>query len=270
MKEKIYPVSYNADNYTVMANDLVKGKQAMTLREAKLLRAMISQVVKEDTDFKTYCIGIQDFADFLKIDSSNLYRDVQDLCEKLLKQVVKIKIATGKKNPWEMFHWVSYAKYDGNGTLTFRMSDEIKPYIIGLNAWYTQYQLKEILSLSSFYAIRLFELLKCQDGFTKGEKDFHEFSVEELRDFFECKEKYKTTAVFLLKTVYVAVQEINNKTNLLLTAEYKKQRTKGNPITGVNFYLQWFKSLEQKQDYVRFTSENKEKIEELFGQIKFE
>ena len=49
-----YEMKLNHNYYVVTANDLIKGRQKMSLREAQLLYIAMAQVVKEDTDFKTY------------------------------------------------------------------------------------------------------------------------------------------------------------------------------------------------------------------------
>lgn len=230
-KVKKYEMTYNAEHYTVAANDIIRGKQSMTLQTARLIRLLITQVVKEDKDLKTYTCRIADLANFLNVDSSNLYKHIRTICECAMKSVVYI--GTGNpKEPWEMFHWISTAKYDGNGTLTLRLSDEIKPYVLELEKWFTQYQLKNILEFNSYYAIRLYELLKCRDGETKNSQSELEFSIDELRTFFDCEKKYKLFADFKRKVIEIAVREINEKSDLMVNPTYKKT---GKAITSVVF-----------------------------------
>lgn len=255
METTLYPVKYEPEYLTVMKNDLVRGKQAMTVKEAKLLRLLITQVVKEDKDFKTYSIKLTELASLLGIAPDNLYRDIPLVCRKLMRQVVEIKTGNSPKDRWKMFQWVNQAEYDGNGTVTFRLSDEIKPYIINLNEWYTQYKLKEILSLSSFYAIRLYELLKCEYGESREHKTLFEFPIDELRSFFECTKKYAQTRDFLKKTVIVACGEINEKTNLEVEAKTIASKTKGNPVVAVAFEIKWYESVEEKLKYYNWVEQ---------------
>lgn len=228
---KKYDMSYDADHYTVAANDIIRGKQSMTLQTARLIRLLITQVVKEDKDLKTYSCKISELADFLNIDNSNLYRDIQSICESAMKSVVYI--GTGNpKRPWQMFHWISTARYDENGELTLRLSDEIKPYVLELEKWFTQYQIKNILEFSSYYSIRLYEILKCEDGKYRNEKLKHEFTIEELRQFFDCEKKYKQIFDFKKNTIEVAVREINQQSDIWVDVSYKKT---GRAITSVVF-----------------------------------
>ena len=137
MADRHYPIKYGSTYQVVTANDIIKGKQKMTLREAQLLFIAISQVVYEDKDFKTYTTTVPELAKFMGIDESSLYRDLESICTSLCKQVVKIQVggenAKGRKK-WEIFQWVNSAKYD-NGTLTLRLSDDIKPYLLELDRY---------------------------------------------------------------------------------------------------------------------------------------
>lgn len=73
-----------------MANDIIKGKQISTLQQARFIRLMIAQIVKQDTELKTFTCRIQDFANFFEID---------DLCTELL--TFQMHIGTGNpKRPW--------------------------------------------------------------------------------------------------------------------------------------------------------------------------
>ena len=127
-EEKTYELKLNPDYYVVTANDLIKGRQKMSDREATLLYIAMAQVVKEDKDFKTYTTTVPELAAFMGIDPNSLYRDLKDICKSLLQRVVEIQVggenARGRKK-WHIFQWVNSAKYD-DGVLTIRLSDDIK------------------------------------------------------------------------------------------------------------------------------------------------
>lgn len=224
-------ISYNKSHYTVMANDIIKGKQDMTLWEARILRLLITQVVKEDKDLRTYTCRIQDLANFLEITSQTLYRDIRAICKKILSRVVEI--GTGNpKNPWKMFHWVQTAEYDGNGNITLKLSEEIASFVTELNAWFTQYKLENILEFNSFYAIRLYELIKCEEGIARDTRSEFTFSIAYLREVLCCEEKYKKNNDFIKKVIEIGIREINEKSDIELQMEYKKT---GREITGIKF-----------------------------------
>ncbi|MEM1486447.1 replication initiation protein (plasmid) [Oscillospiraceae bacterium PP1C4] len=231
--EKTYPIALEKDYFICMANDIVKGKQDMTLQEARVIRLLITQIVKQDTDLKTYKLRINDFAKFVGRDSSNFYRDIFKFCDNLLDR--KVYIGTGNpKQPWKMFQWLQCAEYDGNGTLTFMLSEQIKPFVVGLEAYFTQYQLRNILAMNSYYAIRLYELIKCEENKTRNEKIYHEFTITYLRSYFSCEEKYDRISQFKKKVVEAAIKEINEKSDLFINVvEYI---TTGRATTSIRFY----------------------------------
>lgn len=232
-KVKKYALTYNKNHYTVAANDIIRGKQSMTLQTARLIRLLITQVVKEDKDLKTYMCKISDLAAFLNVPKNNLYRDIRGICECAMKSVVYIGTADPKQ-PWQMFHWLSTAEYDGEGTLTLRLSNEIKPYILELEKWFTQYQLKNILEFNSYYAIRLYEIIKCEDGATGQKETELEFDIAELRQYFDCEKKYPAFKDFRKNVIEVAVREINEKSDIFLKPTYLKH---GRAVESVSFEI---------------------------------
>lgn len=251
MADEKYPITYNREYYAVMANDVIHGKQEMTLQEAKLIRLLITQVVKQDHDLKTYVCRIQDLAHFLNIDDSNLYRDIKKICENLLQRIVRI--GTGNpKQPWQAFQWVSKASYDGNGNVTLMLSEQLKPYVLQLEKWFTQYQLENILEMQSFYAIRFYELLKCQDGLYGNKRESFEFTIDYLREYFSCEGKYSLFADFKRKVINIAISEINAKSDLeipLHTLTYKKE---GRKVVAIQFQVFWNVQTEKKRHPEKF------------------
>lgn len=226
-----YELKLNKDYCVVSANDLIKGKQRMTIQESKLLYIAISQVVKEDKDFKTYTTTIPELAEFLGITSDNLYRDIDKITDNLLQRFVKIKI---DKNKWKKFQWVNRADYD-NGVLTLRLSDDIKPYLLDLEKHYSQFVLSTMLTFKSYYASRIYQLLVCD---MMGKEEFEKtLTIEELRDFLQIDEKKFSRPFDLIKnTIAIAKEEINEPaSNSCIIMDYRvnKQRRKGSPIQSI-------------------------------------
>jgi len=228
------PITYNENHYTIMANDIVHGKQDMSLQEAKLLRLIITQIVKEDMDFKTYTCKIIDLANFLDISKNNLYRDIQGICSNLMQRVVCIrKTPNNPKSDWKIINWLSLAEYESSsGIITLKISEQMAPYLLGLNEYFSQYKLSNILNMHSFYAIRLYELLKTDEF--KGEQ-YLEYSIQFLRQFFDCEKKHLRISDFKKYVLETAYLEINKKTDIkILKIEYTK---KGRVINKARFYL---------------------------------
>ena len=226
-------MSFNKDHYTVMANDIIKGKQISTLQQARFIRLMIAQIVKQDTELKTFTCRIQDFAKFFGIAPTNLYSEVENLCTELLK--CQVHIGTGNpKKPWKKINWFGCAEYDGEGSLTLRLSEQITPYVLELNKWFTQYQLKSIVGMKSVYGIRLYEILKCDENKARDTKSIFTYEIQKLREILGCENKFKQIGQFKEMVIEKAISEINDNTDLFVSHDYIKT---GRKVTAVQFKL---------------------------------
>ena len=118
-------------------------------------------------------------------------------------------------HPWKRLQWIDYARYDGNGMVSMRLSKDVEPYLIGLRKCYTQYRLRNIVDFSSFYAIRLYELLIHQINLLdyNGGETFS-YTVDELRELLFCETKFTRFADFRRKVLNLAVREINEKSDI--------------------------------------------------------
>lgn len=249
-KENAVAIRYNKDFTVIQANELVRSKQdELSLLEAKLIRLAITQVLKDDTDLKTYSCDVVDLAEFLGISKQNVYRDIQALSKNLMKKSIYIKdnSPTKKKGAenYRMFHWIDYVEYL-DGTLTFKLSDSLKPYLVGLEQLFTTYGYDAIIDLPTNYSIRLYELLASYQNMTvRPEKDhsFTEipiehnefiFTIDWLRDYFNCQDKYPNTGDFVKRVIDSAVTAVQNKT--LMQISYRTVR-KGRTISHVVFKL---------------------------------
>ena len=248
-KESALPIKYNKNYYVIQANELVRSRQdELTLLEAKLVRLAIAQVLKEDTDLKTYTCNVSRLADFLGISRQNIYKEVQDLSINLMKKSIFIKNKESKqgKQNYKIFHWIDYVEYK-DGDITFKLSEHLKPYLIGLNELFTRYGYEEILGLPTTNAIRMYELLysyanlSFQEGshtYTfedeKLEKDEVLFTVEFLREYFNCKDKYPNTGDFVKRVIKAGIDDINENTVFPCSYRLIKEKKK---ITKIIFKL---------------------------------
>lgn len=226
-------VEYNSGHYAVMANDIIKGKQVSTLQQARFIRLMVAQIVKQDKELKTFTCRIQDFANFFEIASTNLYSEVDNLCTELLK--CQVHVGTGNpKKPWRKINWFGCAEYDGEGGLTLCLGEQMRPYVLELNKWFTQYQLKSIIGMKSVYGIRLYEILKCDENKARDTKNVFTYQISKLREMLGCENKFKQIGQLKERVIEKAVQEINDNTDLLVYVNYIKT---GRKITAIQFSL---------------------------------
>lgn len=224
-------------NYVCQANSLVGGKQALKLNSAKLIRAAIMQVVRDDEELKPYIITISELAELLNVPKSNIYRDIDDITDDILNNPVYIREEVGKKVRWIKIPWVTRCEYNSDIGVAIKLNDELKPFLINLKDHYTQYTLDSILVMKSVYAIRIYELLQSEIMtriLPRAGTDI-ELSVETLKECCGCESKaYNTFSNFRNRVIDIAVKEINEKTLYTLSYDYVK---KGKSVIGLIFHI---------------------------------
>lgn len=234
----MYPIKLNKDYYSVISNGIIKSPQSLTLREIKLVRILISQVIKEDQNLKTYTCELSKLANFLGITKSSMYDDIEELCNKLMSRVVKLAdVDKNGRVRWKMIHWVSTARFDGNGIITLSLSDDIKEFVIDQEKFFTQYQIKNILDFKSVYAVRLFEILLSDFNYNDYRKSVFKYSIDDLRMMLDCTEKFEKISQFKTYVIEKAVREINSTYESELTVFIKYIKT-GRTITHIKFYVE--------------------------------
>ena len=224
-------------NYVCQANSLVGGKQALKLNSAKLIRAAIMQVVRDDEELKPYIITISELAELLNVPKSNIYRDIDDITDDILNNPVYIREELGKKVRWIKIPWVTRCEYNSDIGVAIKLNDELKPFLINLKDHYTQYTLDSILVMKSVYAIRIYELLQSEIMtriLPRAGTDI-ELSVETLKECCGCESKaYNTFSNFRNRVIDIAVKEINEKTLYTLSYDYVK---KGKSVIALVFHI---------------------------------
>ena len=231
-----FDFSLDKDNYVVQANDLIGGKQALKLNSAKLIRAAIMQIVPEDDELKPYVVSIKEIAELLGVSESNLYRDIDDITDDIIKNPVLIRQAINRQIKWVKIPWVSKCEYNSNVGVSIQLNDNLRPFLIRLKEHYTQYTLDNILCMKSVYAIRIFELLqeRIMTRVLPKEGQYIEISLQELRQCCDCEEKYPRFTHFKDRVIETARREINELTMFRMEYEYVKE---GKSVVAIRFHM---------------------------------
>lgn len=236
--EKRYELKLDESYFAVFANDLVNGNQEMTLRELKLFCIVVSQIVKEDKDFKTYETTATQLGHFLGLKNANsLFKDFDAICSRLTTRTIGIKKPASEK--FTYITLFSLADYD-KGKVTFKLNSELKPYLLQLEAHYTQAFIETVLGFNNYYGLRLYLYLLAKRGANPYLDDNYSFSIAEIKELFgaENKDSYeKNNRNLLDKTLIPALEDINN-CDCASVYNYEEIKSAGRgkgKITGVKF-----------------------------------
>lgn len=197
------------------SNELIEASYKIaTIGESRLIRLLLSQIQPTDEDFKIYKISAVDFANVFGLNSRDgrIYELIYEASDALTSR--KIRIKDGKS--WLLTNWLSSAKYTaGSGYVELRFDANLKPYLLQLKGYFTQYKLDRVINFKSLYSIRLFELLKAEEF--KANKDGFKrfFDYEDLRDKLGLEnQEYSFFKDFRVNVIEVAQREINANSDI--------------------------------------------------------
>lgn len=217
------------DNKVTQSNKLIEASHTLTLNEKRLVLCAASLIDPRKPLPKDGYLTIRadTFADVFGLDVKHAYEALDDAATKLFERDIR-RYTKGKLV--ERMRWVFHVKYkDGQGCVELGFSPTVLPHLTMLNKEFTSYQLKQIGNLSSFYAVRLYELMS---QFLKlGER---ECTLDQLRQMLDLGEKYQNVKDMRKRVLDPALKELNSSTDLAVVAE---PRRKGRKIVGFSFTI---------------------------------
>jgi len=210
---------------TVQSNELIHARYEMTALQKKILLMLISKIQPEDIDFKPYRIRAKDFLEAADLKSTQIYGKLKSATEGLLSKVFHIKKQTGLLQ----ITILSSAEYfEGRGLMELCFDPKLKPYLLQLKQQFTIMPLKQVLSLRSVYAIRIYEMLsqfKHTGVFIT--------KVDDLKYKLNLTGKYKSYNLFKRNVILQAQKELIH-TDMAFTFEEIKA---GRKIDKIKFRL---------------------------------
>lgn len=254
-------ITFNTDNYVVMANNMVLHSASnLSLNELKLLRLIIMQSRKGDKELFEFDLAAKDLCKLLDIKNKDMYKRLDTMTTHIMQEVVRI--GDDSKQEWKKFHWVDVCEYR-KGVITIKLSEQLKPYLLGLQNCFTRYQLSEIISLKSIYAIRIYEILNgyMNENNLPYADNAVEISVsmETLRKATDTEKKFERPYDFRKKVLDIALKEINEKSKYHISV---KEYRRGHSVAGYEFLIE-----SQAGYWHRMNGQQDEKEKQLDGQM---
>jgi plasmid replication initiation protein len=216
----------------VLSNQLVKGRYQLSKEEQNFIYLMISQIEKDDTEFKEYQIHIKDLENAEL--TQKQYGRYKEFAKSLMSKVVTIE----NEKSILAANWFADIEYIKNtGYIRATISQKLKPYLLQLKQEFVQAKLPTLLQFKSKYSSRLYLLLKSDfDRQSKHRKNlFVIYDLEDLHNRFELPKSYsKVYSKFKNSFLLNALEEINEKTDLQI--DYRELKT-GRKITSIEFCI---------------------------------
>jgi plasmid replication initiation protein len=222
-------VDYKESSLTVTQdNQVIESCYSMTLNEKRLLLLGITKVNPiEFPDLRkplSYKVSLDEWNEYYPSTSS--YRDFKKAAKLLMSRK---SIFHEKLNLKETeVNWYESVTYDDKNTeveMTFTRAIQVR--LSGIFEKFTKYDLLSVNKLTSVYSIRLYEILIQYRSMGK-----RKISIDDLRFFLDCKDKYKATKQFKQALIKPAIYDIEKNSSLVV--ELADIRT-GRNITHLEF-----------------------------------
>lgn len=234
----------------VKGNALIEASYTLGLAEQRLILLAIIEAREtgQGIDHNSLLrVHAHAYAEQFHIDKGNSYKIIKDASKGLFDRYVTYHDKNPKNGNDRSFHcrWVDKIGYEkATGTVYMRFTSDVVPLITRLEEQFTSYEIEQVASLDSGYAIRLYELIIKWRSTGKT-------PVFELKDFRQQlgveESQYKTMSNFKSRVLDPAIKQINGCTDIKVTYEQKKE---GRKISGFvfKFKAKSEKPIESKRD----------------------
>ena len=237
-------------NLVVKTNQLNSALQNLSLPEIRIVQLAIVDARETNTGLSTdkpLRIDALRYAEMFETTRQNGYKRMKEAEETLFNRRFSYIDDEGKVIKSRWIQQVRYLDDEGAIELVFTLAvvNSISR-IDGAEDFFTSYLLEQTASMDSIYSVRLYELLVQW----KAAKKTPMFDLEKFRDQLGVEvSEYKAMCDFKKRVLEVAINEINEKSDIKISYEQVK---KGRRIAGFKFkVLTKDKPKNAKQETVR-------------------
>ena len=237
-------------------NKLIRAKYSLNLHQTRFIAHMASRVNRNDLDFFTYEISLNELLKTLKIERRHWRR----LERTLTTLMTKIIVIESNEYHIEKTVLLSYFKIE-NEIVKYRFDKSLKPFLLDLDnkfkkGSYTKLSFEKILSFDSQYSAKLYEVLEIKVRQNERYKNRHLLEINyELQDLKELLlgQYNSTTGKIDIPKSY---NRFNNFKNRVLDMAHKELKEKG------DYYFEYeILKIGKKVQSLKFTiHKNREKI----------
>ena len=218
----------------VKDNALMNASYNLALVEQRLILLAILEARESGKGINAndpLTVHAESYINQFKVEKHTAYQALKDACKDLFARQFSYQQRSAKGNTTNMTsRWISQIGYTENeATVQLVFAPAVVPLITRLEEQFTKYDIEQISSLSSAYAVRLYELLICWR--TTGKTPIIELG-EFRKRIGVLDTEYQRMDVFKRGVLELALKQINEHTDITATYE---QHKKGRVITGFSF-----------------------------------
>jgi plasmid replication initiation protein len=217
----------DGERIVVWANAVAEARYTLSVQQQRLILWLAAQIEREDEALEERTVSILEMQEIVGGNNGRIYEQFESVCDRLLTRMLELRY--DDKLERVKFNWMHEVMYkDGEGRITLRFHDRLKPLLLKLKERFSQIPLKVVFKLRGGYAIRWYEMLVAKKHLGSFSMD-----VEELRAWLGIGEGELSAVKDLRKrAIDVSKAELDNKADLTFRYEPIKA---GRRITGWKF-----------------------------------
>ena len=206
--------------FAVLSNELIKAvvNSDLSSTEIKILLSLISLITPEDKNFDTVEIKMSEFCRYWNMSCGGNQR-------KTVKNAVEILQNSEFYLNGDKKRWLTESSTIDGRKLLLQLDSSLSEYLIELTACFTLLDMDIVSTLKHKYSIQTYMMLK-----SVANQGFYNIG---LADAFKkiCNNKYKVKSQFIDNVLKPTLEEINNKTDIIVSYNIKKPFARPEMIT---------------------------------------
>ena len=246
----------------VKDNKLIRAKYSLSLHQTRFIAHMASRINRDDDDFFTYSIRLNELLELLKIERRHWKRLDRTLTE-LMGKIIVIENSEFEIRKTAL---LSYFMIDRRSEIVeYRFDKSMKPYLLDLNnkfknGSYTKLSFEKIVGFNSQYSAKLYEVLEMKAKQSEAYKNSamleFEYDLNDIKELLlgeynlktgniDIPKSYRVFGNFKKRVLDPAHKELKEKGEYFF--EYETLKV-GNRVVGIKFTI--FKNGEKiKKDF---------------------
>ena len=196
--------------------ELTNASSPLSRTEIDFVLTIISQIKKEDTEFKEYCFTIKELEK--KMERKLNSKQLKDMAISLMSKPLLLPI-NGRLDSkhWSVIGWFKHFDYDA-GNLSCSFDSRLKPYLIGINNRFSKGSLSSLLPMRSKYSKELYMLLTYE-----AYRGFFDVEVELLMNKLKVPNSLLLYKNFKTKVLLQAQKDLDKFSDIIFTFEEIKK-----------------------------------------------
>lgn len=196
------------------------------MTEMRVVAAAISRIRRTSEELLPVEFTVRELSQMLNLHTDAAYSDIKEMAPRLAAQIIHIHDPELGRHDWVSLCDMSY--FEGDGRLVISFNPRLRPHLLRLKEKFTTYGLKQILSLTSPYQIRLYEWLKSWQYLGKPKREL----ITALRRIVGAEAgSYANFFTFHGRILKPSILAINKHTDLKVTYDIERKNRIANSVT---------------------------------------